>query len=59
MERAGANFAMTERIEIRTLFLITKVVKAVSVLAIRTRIAARSGLSKHHVVGLQRHDVAK
>ena len=57
MESAGANFAITEQVEIRTLFLITSVVKAVSVTAIRTRAASRSGTSKHHVVGLHRHDV--
>ena len=59
MERAGVNFAITEPLEIRTLFLITSVVKAVSVTAIRARAASRSGTSKHHVVGLQRHDVEK
>ena len=59
MEIAGANLAITERIEMRTLFLITSIVKAVSVTAIRARAASRSGTSKHHVVGLQRHDVEK
>ena len=57
MERAGANLAITERIGMRTLFFITSVVKAVSITAIRARAALRSGTSKHHVVGLQRHDV--
>ena len=59
MERAGVNPASTEWIELRTLFLITSAVKAVSVTAIRARAASRSGTSKHHVVGLQRHDVEK
>ena len=59
MEGAGANLGITEQIEIRTLFLITSVVQAVSVTGIRARAASRSGTSKHHVVGLQRHDVKK
>ena len=59
MERVGANLAITERIEMRTLFLTTSVVKAVSVTAIRAKAASRSGTSKHHVVGLQRHDVER
>ena len=59
MERAGATLAITKRIEMRTLFLITSVVKAVSVTAIRARAASRSGTSEHHVVGFQGHDVER
>ena len=54
-----ASLVITEQIEMRTLFLITSVVKAVIVIAIRTKAASMSGASGHHVVGLQRHDEEK
>ena len=59
MRRARANLAINEQIEMRTLFLITSVVKAVIVIAIRARAASRGRASEHHVVGLQRHDGEK